>query len=132
MPTNRRTLIRERRQLDEYETAELLSLRPALLAGYGFEPIGTGQFDEDRMREAWREHETELLRKWIDGWRPESDFANFKEIGCPGSRPPGWWKFANKHPRKPGDDEPRHLTRYDLWLPGEKERWFVLKGLRSE
>ena len=33
MPTNRRTLIRERRQLDEYETAELLSLRPALLAG---------------------------------------------------------------------------------------------------
>jgi len=112
MPTNRRVLSRPRRQLDEYEYSELLTLRSPLIAGTGFwkrDAPGlrvADQRDEDRMRELWRTREVELVTMWVDGWRPQSPFAGYREIGCPGSRPPGWWKFANRHPRKSGDDQP--------------------------
>jgi hypothetical protein len=127
MPTNRRTLIRERRQLDEFQTAELLSLRPALLAGSGYEI--DGQFAEDRMREAWHQHERELIQAWTSGWRPQSEFANFKEAGSPGSRPKGYWKYAAPSPRRRGESEPMYIDRINGWLEGERAAWLAAEGI---
>ena len=120
MPTNRRVLSRPRRQLDEFEYSELLTLREPLLGGYGF----NGQVDQ--MEKLWREREAELINLWTSGWRPETEFAGFPDkAGRPGTRPPAWWLFCAPHKRKRGEHEWMYLDRYGLWRDGERDEWLA-------
>ena len=132
MPTRRHTLSRPRRQLDEYEYAELLTLRSPLLAGHGFwdrsSQDGTlvaDQRDLKKMEELWHQREGELISMWCIGWQPDSPFASYPKLGRPGTRPPGWWRFMAPHKRLRGEHEWQYLDRHGLWRDGEREAWLA-------
>jgi len=133
MPTARRTLTRPRRQLNEYQYAELLSLRAPLIAGEGFwdrdapgERLVADQRDMKQMEAEWHEREVELINMWTIGWQPDSPFANYPEkLGRPGTRPPGWWLFMAPHKLKRGEHQWQYLDRWGLWRDGEREAWLA-------
>lgn len=132
MSTNRRTIQRQLRALDDLAMAEVLCLVPSLI-GSSLDSAG----DRDQaIAEQWARREHQLVAAWVNGWTPASKFACF--VDRPGSRagtrPPGWWRFCAPVPRRPREAESAYLDRVKRWLPGEREQLSrltkVLEGVR--
>lgn len=74
----------------------------------------------------WEAHRDDLLAFWISG--ADSDALPntrcwFLYNGAAGTRPWAWWNLEPRAPRDPGETEAEYLTRHDLWLPGERQRF---------
>jgi hypothetical protein len=86
------------------------------------------------MRSDWAMHRDELLAFWISGecsYKLPNRKGWLYYEGAPGTRPWAWWNLEDHPPRAEGETEAEHLTRHDVWLPGERQQ-FAMAGMQIE